>query len=937
MRGRGGQGDGRSRAKPVPRTLRTGSRKSVRSAGQLDPSVEDDGELGTIMGNDPVPLSEGTRERLAAWLSSNPLPPFEDEEIGVPHAPDPGAPDPGAPARRSWLGRTAADPARHAGSWLSRTARRSLARLPLPFGQTRPSALEADAISTSRSEIDDETAAWTEHDDRLIPDDLEGFPPEALNREQDWGSDDPDEDDDWEADSEPPREPDPDGQIGFRDPLTTKGPASEPFDLDDALENDFRDDPADPDWGSSIALPPKPIVSNIEGVPQQSSSALSNKPRSDAGAGKARTRRMGRTPDRAGLRLAIRRLRFPVGARRGAVAAAIVACASTGAVLAFLGADFREGSPAETHRIIGNAPPVGAPDVSTSTTGSRISLRETASPSGDSPGLAASPPQFTRSPLLPSATPERGALPRGTPVPPPPSIGAAQTNNTALSLVPASGRTAVPAAGQPLPPPQFESFAPGDFGSRQSLRTPEPTSPAPVAPPTPQSGGERQEPIREALPQVPDKEIVAAAEEALQTPSAPIGAVPMIPPTEDGAKRGRLGVPAIGVRFPDAAPPTIAASASDVPPDARAGGPGRNPPPPIAPRQKPPMSPSAQSALIAHAISSPAPQRGTPARSGDGAQAAALATAARMTALGPLSLNPSIEPGRERLPPIPARQADDATATDGSDGDGESSAAGPAISDAPRLLPDGRTQAVLVPIDPASEAPRPARIALVLVRLGETARATAAAIQAMPRPVGLAFSPSAPMLEEWIARARASGYEVMIDLSSTAQSVAGQSITGPTGGPLIIDSGTASSPYAAFPGTSPITSPPSSPWQPSGIGTAFSGGGAAAALAAAGRAALIFSGTTIAAADPSIRPSIPRAIDLVVDQNAVRFSIEQQLSGLEVAARQNGSAVGIARPFPITVEVLRDWMATLPGKGITLVPPSAVLPPSTPIAAADPQ
>jgi polysaccharide deacetylase 2 family uncharacterized protein YibQ len=62
-----------------------------------------------------------------------------------------------------------------------------------------------------------------------------------------------------------------------------------------------------------------------------------------------------------------------------------------------------------------------------------------------------------------------------------------------------------------------------------------------------------------------------------------------------------------------------------------------------------------------------------------------------------------------------------------------------------------------------------------------------------------------------------------------------------------------------------------------------------------------------------------------IDQVASRVEIDAKLIDLENIARQHGQALGIARPYPVTLERLAQWAATLEEKGIDLAPVSALV------------
>jgi polysaccharide deacetylase 2 family uncharacterized protein YibQ len=55
-----------------------------------------------------------------------------------------------------------------------------------------------------------------------------------------------------------------------------------------------------------------------------------------------------------------------------------------------------------------------------------------------------------------------------------------------------------------------------------------------------------------------------------------------------------------------------------------------------------------------------------------------------------------------------------------------------------------------------------------------------------------------------------------------------------------------------------------------------------------------------------------------------REAIESRLHQIEREARTTGFAVGMASPYPITIEILDRWIRTLDHKGLALAPISAL-------------
>jgi hypothetical protein len=66
------------------------------------------------------------------------------------------------------------------------------------------------------------------------------------------------------------------------------------------------------------------------------------------------------------------------------------------------------------------------------------------------------------------------------------------------------------------------------------------------------------------------------------------------------------------------------------------------------------------------------------------------------------------------------------------------------------------------------------------------------------------------------------------------------------------------------------------------------------------------------------------AVDLKIDGTVTEKAIEQQLEALEKIARERGYAIGIAEPYPMTLNALRSWTTKLPARSIALTSLSTV-------------
>lgn len=238
-------------------------------------------------------------------------------------------------------------------------------------------------------------------------------------------------------------------------------------------------------------------------------------------------------------------------------------------------------------------------------------------------------------------------------------------------------------------------------------------------------------------------------------------------------------------------------------------------------------------------------------------------------------------------------------------------------------VPGQAWQAYARPFD--AEDPRP-RIAVVVTGLGLSADATEAAMQRLPGAVTLAFTPYAARLDEWIARARTDGHEVLLELPmeprdyprddpgpdtlltslDPEQNLARldrtlRRGTGYVGVNNVTGSRFASTPQSLRPIFEELK-----------------------------RRGLMFldgrTGARTVAAQLADEAALPYAVNnLQIDAEASRPAIDAALAELERQARNTGFAVGMASPYPVTLERLAHWATTLAHKRIALAPVTAVV------------
>jgi hypothetical protein len=235
----------------------------------------------------------------------------------------------------------------------------------------------------------------------------------------------------------------------------------------------------------------------------------------------------------------------------------------------------------------------------------------------------------------------------------------------------------------------------------------------------------------------------------------------------------------------------------------------------------------------------------------------------------------------------------------------------------PIIAADGRT-----PFDgykrPFVADSRP-RIALIIGGLGLNARATRAAIDTLPPEITLSFAPYAEGLQGWIDEARAHGHEVLLETPM-------EPLDYPDNDP---------GPYTLMADGSPPEIVKKLEWVMSRatgyygltnyLGSRFLGTPAAYqafASAAAGRGLGFIddgSGARL------IGGGLPRAsAERVIDDQLSQAAIDQQLLALESGALQRGQALGAGFAYPVTLDKVARWAASLNARGFQLAPASAM-------------
>ena len=257
-----------------------------------------------------------------------------------------------------------------------------------------------------------------------------------------------------------------------------------------------------------------------------------------------------------------------------------------------------------------------------------------------------------------------------------------------------------------------------------------------------------------------------------------------------------------------------------------------------------------------------------------------------------------------------------------------------ALGPLPRVGDDGHLprQVYARPFNTADKRPR---IAIVVTGLGLSAAATESAIQGLPGSVTLAFAPYSPRLNEWIRLARAAGHEVLINVPME-----------PTN-------------YPAYdPGPQTLLTTLNAEgnldrllWSLS-RGTGYVG-------------VVDFLGSQFTTSRVHMTPildaikqrgllyldsnSSPRSVSgavaaklklvsakatLTLDERASRTEIDRRFAELEQRAKREKQAIGIASPYPVSLERIATWVRQLEARGIAIAPVSALTQTPAPAGAA---
>ena len=215
-------------------------------------------------------------------------------------------------------------------------------------------------------------------------------------------------------------------------------------------------------------------------------------------------------------------------------------------------------------------------------------------------------------------------------------------------------------------------------------------------------------------------------------------------------------------------------------------------------------------------------------------------------------------------------------------------------------------------------------IAILIDDMGE-ARAWSDRAVALPGPLTLAFFPHAPDLAAQVDAARRAGHEIMLHMPMEPDDVAEDPGPEPllTGLDEVELRRRAVAMLDSFTGYVGVNNHMGSRFtrDAAALGTVLAEVAARGLLFVDSRTA---PGTLVerVAGELGI-PAIRR--DVFIDNQADDGEIAAQLAELEALARARGFAVGIAHPRPRTLDALAAWLPEAVGRGVVLVPISAIV------------
>lgn len=229
------------------------------------------------------------------------------------------------------------------------------------------------------------------------------------------------------------------------------------------------------------------------------------------------------------------------------------------------------------------------------------------------------------------------------------------------------------------------------------------------------------------------------------------------------------------------------------------------------------------------------------------------------------------------------------------------------------------------PVKPQAGGAELPRVAIVIEGLGISANTTAEALAKLPPAVTTAFAPYGTDLERWVARARGEGHEVLLQAGMEPFDYPDND----PGPQTLLTSFTPDqnidrlhwflSRFQGYVGVASL------------MGARFTATDQAFApvLREIGKRGLIYfddgkSPRSLAGQISGANNVAFVKADAVLDAVPTPTDIDNALIRLEAAARNRGVAIGAASALPVSIERIAQWAKAAEGRGILLVPVSAV-------------
>lgn len=246
------------------------------------------------------------------------------------------------------------------------------------------------------------------------------------------------------------------------------------------------------------------------------------------------------------------------------------------------------------------------------------------------------------------------------------------------------------------------------------------------------------------------------------------------------------------------------------------------------------------------------------------------------------------------------------------------------IGKLPKIASNGAQpwQVYARPVDPGITTPR---IAIMIEGVGLSRQASLGVINKLPPEISFVMSPYGRNLNDWVFRSRLAGHELFMSLPMESEDFPVEDA-----GPLALDTRvqlaenqrrmeTVMASAQGYVGLVTM------------MGSRFmkADGQVRKVLQEIKSRGLMF----VVGGERRRNDVFPIATDLnlprvesemYIDNQPRIQQIRENLDRLESIAKERGAVLAMARSYPVTIKSILDWVATLPGKGVILVPASSV-------------